>query len=99
MSPQSQSPSSAVADSGDCWQLQEAKARFSEVVRRASEKGPQHVSVNGRERAVILSAAEYVRLRGRPTGKLLVELMGDSPLTDVIMEHPKTSGPVRDVEL
>jgi len=99
MSPQSQSPSSTVVDAGDCWQLQEAKARFSEVVRRASEEGPQHVTVNGRKRAVILSTAEYVRLRGRPTGKLLVELMGDSPLTDVIMEHPKIRGPVRDVEL
>lgn len=95
----SQSPCSVAADSGDWWQLQEAKARFSEVVRRAGERGPQHVTVNGQERAVILSAEEYVLLRGRPTGKLLVELMGNSPLTDVTMEHPKTSGPVRDVEL
>ena len=99
MSPQSQSQSSAVVDAGDCWQLQEAKVRFSEVVRRVSEEEPQHVTVNGRKRAVILSAAEDVRLWGRPTGKLLVELMGDSPLTDVIMEHPKTRGPVRDVKL
>ena len=83
----------------DYWQLQDAKARFSEVVRQAGERGPQHVTVNGREKAVVISAAEYVRLRGRLTGQLLVELMADSPLHDVAMEHPKTRGPIRDVEL
>ncbi len=39
----------------NCWQLQEAKAHFSEVVRRAQNSGPQHVTVHGREVAVILS--------------------------------------------
>lgn len=41
------------------WHLQDAKARFSEVVRRAVEQGPQHVTVNGEERAVVVSAQEY----------------------------------------
>lgn len=82
-----------------CWQLQEAKARFSEVVRRAAECGPQHVTVNGEERAVVLSVEDYVRLRGEPTGRALVDLMADSPLGDVILEHPKVKGPVRAVTL
>ena len=86
-------------DETDCWQLQEAKARFSEVVRRAAECGPQHVTVNGEERAVVLSAEDYVRLRGQPTGRALVDLMADSPLGDVILEHPKVKGPVRTVTL
>ncbi len=86
-------------DEMDYWQLQEAKARFSEVVRRAVECGPQHVTVNGEERAVVLSAEEYVRLRGQPTGRALVDLMADSPLGDVVFEHPKVKGPVRDVTL
>lgn len=81
------------------WQLQEAKARFSEVVRRAVECGPQHVTVNGEERAVVLSAEDYVRLRGQPTGRALVDLMADSPLGDVVFEHPKVKGPVRAVTL
>lgn len=81
------------------WQLQDAKARFSEVVRRAVECGPQHVTVNGEERAVVLSAEEYVRLRGQPTGRALVDLMADSPLGDVVFEHPKLKGPVRAVTL
>ena len=83
----------------DCWQLQEAIARFSEVVRRAAECGPQHVTVNGEERAVVLSAEDYVRLRGQPTGRALVDLMAESPLGDVILEHPKVKGPVRAVTL
>lgn len=82
-----------------CWQLQEAKARLSEVVRRAAACGPQHVTVNGEERAVVLSAEDYVRLRGQPTGRALVDLMAESPLADVILEHPKVKGPVRAVKL
>jgi len=81
------------------WQLQDAKARFSEVVRRAAESGPQHVTVNGEERAVVLSAEDYVRLRGQPTGRALVDLMADSPLAEVDLEHPKVKGPVRPVTL
>ena len=84
-------------DETGCWQLQEAKARLSEVVRRAVECGPQHVTVNGEARAVVLSAAEYVRLRGQPTGRALVDLMADSPLGDIVFEHPKVKGPVRAV--
>ncbi|WP_295403786.1 type II toxin-antitoxin system Phd/YefM family antitoxin [uncultured Thiocystis sp.] len=86
-------------DETGCWQLQEAKARLSEVVRRAVECGPQHVTVNGEARAVVLSAAEYVRLRGQPTGRALVDLMADSPLGDIVFEHPKVKGPVRAVTL
>jgi len=92
-------PPSSDPVSDDYWQLQDAKARFSEVVRRAGERGPQHVTVNGREQAVVISAADYVRLRGRPTGRELVELMRNSPLADIVIDHPKVSGPVRDVEL
>lgn len=85
--------------SASYWQLQDAKARFSEVVRRAVEQGPQHVTVNGEERAVVVSAQEYDRLTGRRTGRELVERLAESPLVDVEFEHPPISGPVRDVDL
>lgn len=45
------------------WQLQEAKQRFSEVVRQAEADGPQIVTRHGHEVVVILSADEYRRLR------------------------------------
>lgn len=36
------------------WQLQDAKARFSNVVRLALEQGPQHGTVNGEEGGVVV---------------------------------------------
>jgi prevent-host-death family protein len=44
------------------WQLQDAKNRFSEVVRRARDEGPQVVSVHGKPAAVVLSADAYAAL-------------------------------------
>ncbi len=47
------------------WQFQEAKQRFSEVVRRALESGPQVVTRHGRPAVVVVAAAEYERLGRR----------------------------------
>jgi prevent-host-death family protein len=44
------------------WQLQNAKARFSELVKRAREQGPQHVSVRGEPAVVVVSEEEFARL-------------------------------------
>jgi len=41
------------------WQLQDAKNRFSEVVKRAREDGPQTVTVHGQRAAVVVSAPEF----------------------------------------
>jgi prevent-host-death family protein len=46
------------------WQLQEAKQKFSEVVRRALTSGPQVVTRHGRATVVVVSAEDYGRLRG-----------------------------------
>jgi prevent-host-death family protein len=44
------------------WKLEDAKARFSELVRRAHDEGPQAVTVRGRRAVVIVVAEEYDRL-------------------------------------
>ena len=44
------------------WQLQTAKARFSEVFRRARSDGPQWITRQGKEAVVILPAEEFERL-------------------------------------
>jgi prevent-host-death family protein len=44
------------------WQLQDAKNRFSEVVKRARDEGPQTVTVHGRPAAVIVSVSDWERL-------------------------------------
>ena len=46
------------------WQLQEAKQRFSELVRRALEEGPQVVTRRGEEVVVVVPAEEFRRLSG-----------------------------------
>lgn len=81
------------------WALQDAKARFSEVVRKAKTEGPQRITVHGREEVVIVSVEEYRRIKGQPTGEALVKLMQTSPLGDIKIERLRTRGPVRDVEL
>ena len=81
------------------WMLQEAKARFSELVRRVRNEGPQHVTVHGRDEVVVISAEEFRRLKGNPTGQALVDAIQASPHRDVKIEPRRTAMPVRDVIL
>jgi prevent-host-death family protein len=81
------------------WALQDAKARFSEVVRKAKTEGPQRITVHGREEVVVVSVEEYRRVKGEPTGEALVALLQDSPLGDIIFERRHTRDRVRGVEL
>jgi prevent-host-death family protein len=46
------------------WQVQEAKQRFSELIRSATTDGPQVVTRHGEEIAVVIDIGEYRRLRG-----------------------------------
>jgi prevent-host-death family protein len=56
------------ADHAPIWQLQEAKARLSELVRRAVDEGPQHVSIRGEPAAVVLSEDLVEAINDRPRG-------------------------------
>ncbi len=47
------------------WQVQEAKQKFSQVVARALDEGPQIVTRHGKEVVVIVAAEEYHRLTDR----------------------------------
>ncbi len=62
------------------WALQDAKAHFSEVVRRANEDGPQIVTFRGTERAVVVSAEEFRQLR--PGRKSFVDALLEGPTLD-----------------
>lgn len=63
------------------WQLQTAKARFSEVFRRARAEGPQWITRQGKEAVVVLPAEEYEKLkRRRKQSKNLVQFFAESPL-------------------
>jgi prevent-host-death family protein len=78
------------------WILQDAKARFSEVVRRAREEGPQRITVHGRAGVVIVAEEEFRRLKGERTGAALVDALQASPFRDVDLEVPRSRMPVRD---
>lgn len=81
------------------WALQDAKARFSELVRRVRNEGPQHVRVHGREAVVVISAEEFRRLTGGRSGKSLVAAMQASPHRDIEIAPDRLPMPVRDIAL
>ena len=68
------------------WQLQEAKAMFSEVIKAAAVK-PQIITVRGKQTAVILSIGEYKKLVS--PRQTLFEFIQNSPLRDLELELPQ----------
>lgn len=73
------------------WQMQTAKARFSEVVKQATDEGPQEITVHGRAVAVVISREIFDRLSGNQAS--LVEFMRQSPLygaDDVVFERDRS---------
>lgn len=79
------------------WQLQEAKNRFSEVVKKAITEGPQTVTRHGEEIVVVLSKAEYNRLKKSQVG--LVDFFRQSPLVGVELDLERDQSLPRDINL
>ena len=82
---------------GKRWQLQEAKNKFSQVVEQARRRGPQIITLRGKEAVVVLAVEEYRRLTTPPTG--LTEFFRHSPLADAELDLSRSQEPARDVEL
>jgi prevent-host-death family protein len=81
------------------WLLQDAKARFSELVRRVRSEGPQHVTVHGRDEVVVIAAEDYRRLKGDLRGQALIAAMQASPHRDIEIEPRRLPMLVRAVSL
>lgn len=79
------------------WQLQEAKARLSEVIQKALNEGPQDISLRGRPAAVVLSHADYEQLT-RPKPRFTTFLR-ESPLHGVELELERNASLTREVAL
>jgi prevent-host-death family protein len=79
------------------WLLQDAKARFSELVRKVRSEGPQHVTVHGRDEVVVIAAEEFRRLKGALTGQALIDAIQASPYRGSDIEPSRGPLPVRDV--
>ena len=80
------------------WQLQEAKNRLSEVVRKASEEGPQIITLRGGDAVVVVAASEYCKLTRRPKSGL-VDFFRKSPLGGVALDLTRSRDVGRRVEL
>jgi prevent-host-death family protein len=82
------------------WQLHDAKAHLSDLVRRAREEGPQRITVYGQDAVVVVSAAEFAEMmtRSRPR-RSLHALLSDSPLRDLEFGEDGERSPVRDIGL
>jgi prevent-host-death family protein len=78
------------------WQVQEAKQRFSELLREARDDGPQIVTRHGEEIAVVIDMRSYRRLRGEDLG--FKDFLRSGPLTDELEIHRSTE-PTRSVGL
>src|SRR5260370_41471043 len=73
--------------SGAEWQVQTAKARFSEVFRRARTEGPQLITRQGKEGVVMISDEQYDELVGRShQPKTLVQFFRESPFVGVELD-------------
>jgi antitoxin Phd len=79
------------------WQLQRAKAQFSELFRRARSEGPQWVTRQGKDAVVVLPAEEFERLQARSEQpSSLVQFFAESPLAKAGIdlerkrEYPRT---------
>ena len=79
--------------------MQDAKARFSELVRRARSDGPQHVTVHGRDEVVVVTAEEFRRLEGSRTGQALIDALQSAPRGKVDLAPARAPMPVRAVKL
>lgn len=77
------------------WQLQDAKARFSELVQKAVEEGPQTVTRRGKPSVVVLSVEQYELMKKRQVD--FKELLQLAPWHELDLERDKS--PPRDLDL
>ena len=83
------------------WKLEDAKNRFSEVVRMAQSEGPQVVTKHGKESAVVMGIDQYRSLTESLGG--LLDFFSNSPFGEAVrdgelrLDRPESHG--RDVEL
>ena len=93
-------PTASQKVAGESWQIQSAKARFSEVFRRARTEGPWRITRQGKEGVVMMAEEQYERLVGKShQPKNLVEFFRQSPLVGVELDLERDRDPGRDLEL
>ncbi len=81
------------------WQVQTAKARFSELFRLARAEGPQIITKQGKEGVVMIPVEQFEHLTGKARQpKSLVQFFRESPLVGVKLNLKRDKDPGRDVD-
>lgn len=80
------------------WQLQDAKNRLSELVRKAQLDGPQIITLRGEDAVVVMAAKEYQKLSKRPR-RNLVGFFRRSPLAGHKLDLSRSRDKGRSLEL
>ncbi len=94
------SPAVSLKAAPESWQIQTAKARFSEVFRRARAEGPQRITRQGKEGVVMVAEEQYERLVGKShQPKNLVQFFRQSPFVGVELDLERDRDAGRDIEL
>jgi antitoxin Phd len=79
------------------WKLEDAKARFSEVVRRARTEGPQRVSCRGQGAVVVIATEDLAALLEPPrTGADLMRFLQQTGMGELEIKREEDRG--RDIE-
>ena len=81
----------------ELWQLQDAKNKFSEVVQKALENGPQIITRRGIKTAVVMSVKDYQQLTGPKIN--IVDFFHKSPLRDVNLDLTRNKDLGRELDL
>lgn len=81
------------------WQLQEAKAKLSELVKTTLDLGPQGISVRGTLEVILISKKDYDKLINKKKPESFNEFMQKSPLRGLDLDLTRDQDPVRDIEL
>lgn len=81
----------------DTWTVAEAKAKFSALVDRARDRGPQTVTRHGRMAVVVVAAEEWERKAHRAGN--LAEFFAGSPLRGSKLKVERARGRARSIDL
>ena len=82
---------------GQIWQLQEAKNKFSRLVEKARQEGPQFVTRHGKDAVVVLSMEDYQKIAKPETS--LFHFLQSSPLRDIAIDIARDKSAPRKMDL
>jgi len=79
------------------WQLQEAKAKFSEVINEAIQHGPQIITKHGVETALLISVDDYKKVNKKDLK--ISQFFQNSPIANIDLDLNHSQDTPREVKL